>query len=100
MIVSVEGRPTVQIPRSRRITGPFLPTTAPDLSPAARERIAQVYQGAEWRAVARGKSGTWYAVAGQPNEPAAVEAALKSCSQGDVECLLYAIGNFRVTDAN
>ena len=29
---------------------------------------------------------------------AAVEAALKSCSQSDRDCHLYAIGNFRVAD--
>jgi hypothetical protein len=100
MIVSVDGFPTVQIPKSRRITGLFMPATEPDMSDAARQRVAEIYQAQEWRAVARGKSGTWYAIAAETSELAAVEAALKSCAQGDVVCSLYAIGNFRVMDAN
>jgi hypothetical protein len=100
MIVSVDGFPTVQIPKSRRITGVFMPATEPDMSDAARQRVAEIYQAREWRAVARGKSATWYAIAAETSELAAVEAALKSCAQGDNVCSLYAIGNFRVLDAN
>jgi len=100
MIVSVDGFPTVQIPKSRHITGLFMPATEPDMSDAARQRVAEIYQAREWRAVARGKSGTWYAIAAETSELAAVVAALKSCAQGDDVCSLYAIGNFRVSDAN
>jgi hypothetical protein len=100
MIVSVDGFPTVQIPKSRRITGLFMPATEPDMSDAARQRVAEIYQSREWRAVARGKSGTWYAIAAETSELTAVEAALKSCAQGDGVCSLYAIGNFRVSDTN
>jgi TIR domain len=100
MIVSVDGFLTVQIPKSRRITGLFMPATEPDMSDAARQRIAQIYQARDWRAVARGKSGAWYAIAAETSELTAVEAALKSCAQGDDVCSLYAIGNFRVSDTN
>ncbi len=98
LIASIDGAPTVQIPKSRRIIELFLPATEPNVSEAARARIRQVYEGPEWRAVAKGKSGAWYPVAGQASEVAAVEAALTACAQGDAECSLYAIGNFRVAD--
>jgi len=77
-----------------------MPSTEPDMSDAARQRVVEIYQAREWRAVARGKSGAWYAIAAEKSELAAVEAALKSCAQGDNVCSLYAIGNFRVSDAN
>lgn len=51
---------------------------------------------AEWRALARGKNGSWHAVAAASSEEAAIEAALTSCAQADQECRLHAIGNFRV----
>jgi hypothetical protein len=65
-----------------------------------RQRVARVYQGQEWRALARGKSGSWHPVAGAASEAAAVEAALKSCAAEDRDCQVHAIGNFRVEDTS
>jgi hypothetical protein len=62
---------------------------------AAHRRI---YQGKPWRALVHGRNGTWHAVAGAPSEAAAIKAGMKSCGQADVDCRLFAIGNFRVAD--
>jgi DNA-binding winged helix-turn-helix (wHTH) protein len=98
LILSVDGFLTIQIPKTRRVVRTFLPSTEADIADRDRERIAGIYQGAEWRALARGKNGTWHAVAGAPSEAAASEAAVKSCAQADGECRLYAIGNFHVAN--
>ena len=50
------------------------------------------------RGLARGKNGSWHPIAAAPSEAAAIEGALKLCSQADEACRLYAIGNFRVAD--
>ena len=88
----------MQIPKTRRVTRIFLPSTDPDIAEADRERIASAYQGREWRALARGESGGWHPLAGAPSEEAAIEAALKACAQADTGCRLYAIGNFGVAE--
>jgi DNA-binding winged helix-turn-helix (wHTH) protein len=98
LLLSVDGLLTVQIPKSRKVVGIFLPSTEAEISSPDKERIAQVYRGRDWRALARGKSGGWHAVAAAPSEANATEAALTSCSRADGECRLYAIGNFRVAD--
>jgi DNA-binding response OmpR family regulator len=98
LLLSVDGLLTVQIPKSRRIEDLFLLTTETQMSEQDRQRIADVYRQHDWRALARGKSGSWYAVAQAPSEAAAVEAALKSCAQADSSCRLHAISNFRVAD--
>ena len=100
LLVSVDGMLTVRIPKSRRVTSVFLVTTEPQMSAAVRQRIDEIYRQKEWRALARGHSGAWYAVANSPSEDAAVAAALSACSQRDSDCRLYAIGNFRVADSD
>jgi len=96
LILAVDGLLTIQIPKSRQVARIFLPSTEAELAGDDKERIGRIYQGAEWRALARGKNGSWHAVAAAPSEEAAVAAALRSCSQTDQECRLHAIGNFRV----
>jgi hypothetical protein len=98
LILAVNGLVTVQIPKTRRVTRTFLPSTDSEVAAADRERIASVYEGREWRALARGKSGSWHPVAGAPSEAAAIESALKACAQADSGCRLFAIGNFVVAD--
>ncbi len=78
--------------------GIFLPRTDAELPNGERQRIGSIYQGKPWRALVHGRNGTWHAVAGAPSEAAAIEAAMKSCGQADVDCRLFAIGNFRVAD--
>jgi len=98
LIVSVDGFWTVRVPKSRRILGLFLLTTEAEMSDEDRQRIGPTYQQKDWRALARGKSGGWYAVAGAPSESAAVEQALQRCAEHDGECHLHAISNFLVAD--
>ena len=98
LLLAVDGFLTVRIPKSRRVERIFLPSIEGDIAPADRERIARIYQGAEWRALARGKTGTWHPFVAAPTEAAAVEGALTACQQGGDECRLYAIGNFRIAD--
>ena len=98
LLLAVDGFLTIQIPKSRQVTRIFLPSIEAEISTEDKERIGRIYQGHEWRALARGKKGTWHAVAGAPSEAAAIDDALRSCSQADNVCQLYAIGNFRVAE--
>ena len=98
LLVSVDGMMTVQIPKSRRVEGIFMITTEADMTEPEKRQVGLVYQAKEWRALARGKSRTWYPVADAPSESAAIEAALALCRKSESDCKLYAIGNFRVTD--
>lgn len=98
LLLAVDGFLTIQIPKSRVIDRIFLPSTETGMSDADRERVSRIYQGEEWRALARGRQGSWHPVAAAPSEAAAIESALKSCAQADDACRLYAIGNFRVAD--
>jgi DNA-binding winged helix-turn-helix (wHTH) protein len=98
LLVSVDGRLTVRIPKSRGIQDTFMLTTATEMSAHDRERIGEIYRQKDWRALAHGKSGGWYPVANASSESAAVEEALASCAGQDTDCTIYAIGNFRVAD--
>lgn len=96
LVVAIDGLLTIRIPKSRQVSRIFLPSTEPEIPSGERARIARLYQGAEWRAVAKGRSGSWHAVAAAASEATAIDAVLKSCTQADSDCRLYAIGNFRV----
>jgi DNA-binding winged helix-turn-helix (wHTH) protein len=96
LILAVDGLLTIQIPKSRQAIHIFLPSRDAELAGNDRERIGRIYQGAEWRALARGRDGSWHAIAGAASEEAAVAGALQSCTQAAQDCRLYAIGNFRV----
>jgi hypothetical protein len=96
IVVSVDGMLTVRIPKSRRAMETFLLTSAADMADEERLRIAEIHRQKEWRALVRGKSGRWYAVANAPSEESAVDSALRSCASNDAQCRLHAIGNFRV----
>jgi DNA-binding winged helix-turn-helix (wHTH) protein len=98
LILAVDGDLTIRIPRTRRVLRTLLPSTDLEIPDADRERIARIYQGREWRALARGETGSWHAIADAPTEEAAIEAALKSCEKADSGCRLFAIGNFRIAD--
>jgi DNA-binding winged helix-turn-helix (wHTH) protein len=98
LILAVNGFQTVEIPKTRRVTRTFLPSTDRELTDAEKDRIARIYQGREWRALARGGTGSWHAIADAPSEEAAIAAALKACAQADSGCRLFAIGNFVVAD--
>lgn len=96
LLLAIDGDWTVRIPQFRPITGPFTLAGEFEMSDAERERIAQVYAGKEWRALARGRSGRWYAVDARQTEAAAVDDVLKMCRASESECALHAIGNWRV----
>jgi two-component system OmpR family response regulator len=98
LLIAVNEYMTVQVPRLHRPIDLFMITTEPQMSDQDKRRIGTIYEQKEWRALARAKSGSWYAVANAPSEASAVEAALTSCAQSDRDCHLYAIGNFRVAD--
>jgi hypothetical protein len=98
LLVSVDGFLTVQIPKSRPVTGLFVVAAEPGLSDADRDRLAQAYRAADWRAVARGVRGGWHVVGAKASEAEAVDGAIKSCSRDDEGCRIYAISNFRVSD--
>jgi DNA-binding winged helix-turn-helix (wHTH) protein len=97
-VFAVDGFMTVEVPKSRRIVEFFLIDSDIAVSPEARAGIARVYQGRDWRALARGRSGGWYPVSAAASESVAVETALELCNATDTECRIHAIGNFRVAD--
>ena len=78
-----------RIPKSRTATRIFLPSTEDDPSDHDRQRVSEVCQGKERRALARGKRRGWYPVADAPFEVAAVEAMLCQCAKSDTECRLH-----------
>jgi DNA-binding winged helix-turn-helix (wHTH) protein len=98
LLISVNGKWTVEIPRSYAIAAPFTLAGESQMSEAERQDVARVYAGRDWRALARGRSGRWYAVEGRETEAAAVDEALKACRSAEAECVLHAIGNWRVGD--
>ncbi|HKH02898.1 MAG TPA: transcriptional regulator [Bradyrhizobium sp.] len=98
LLLSVDGVLTIELPTSRKIARIFVPSTEAEISVQEKDAIQRVYQGRDWRALARGKAGTWHAVAAASSESAAIEAALQLCSRNDSECRLYAISNFRIAD--
>ena len=96
LLVSVDGFLTVQIPKSYRVTQIFTLAGELEMSEQDKQRIGRIYQGPEWRALARGRDQNWHAVAGAASEAAAVDGALRSCREHNPDCRLYAIGNFLV----
>ena len=98
LLVSVDGLWTIRVPKSRRIVGLFMLTNEAAISGEDKQRIGAIYRQNDWRAMARGKAGGWYPVAGAPSESAAIEQALERCAEHDIECHIYAISNFRVAD--
>jgi two-component system, OmpR family, response regulator len=98
LLASVDGFWTIQVPKSRRIMGLFMLTNEAAMSDEDKQRTGRIYQQRDWRAIARGRAGGWYPVAGAPSETVAVEQALEACARHDSECHIYAISNFRVVD--
>ena len=96
LLISIDGLPTQRLPATYTISAPFTLAGENDIGEADKARIAAIYTGSDWRALARGMSKNWYAVNNASSETAAVEQALKLCADADTGCDLYAIGNFRV----
>ncbi len=96
LLVSVDGFLTVRIPQTYGVVRPYTLAGDAEMSDADKERIGAIYGGKDWRALARGGSGRWYAVSAADSEMAAAEQALASCHQAEAKCQLHAIGNFRV----
>ncbi|HLH98964.1 MAG TPA: adenylate/guanylate cyclase domain-containing protein [Xanthobacteraceae bacterium] len=96
LLVSFDGFLTVRVPHSYGTVRPYTLAGETEMSDADKAQIAQVYAGADWRALARGGSGHWYAVGAADSEAAAAEQVLAKCHQAEAQCGLRAIGNFRV----
>jgi hypothetical protein len=97
LLISIDGIWSVVLPQTYAITAPFTLAGEAKMSETERQRVAQVYAAKDWRALVRGGSGSWYPVAGQSTEPAAVQEALKACHAAEGECVLYAVGNWLVS---
>jgi adenylate cyclase len=98
LLVSVNGRPTHKIPKTYHIPRPFVLASEPDMTDADKERVGKIYEGEDWRALARGILPRWYAVANMKSEEEAIAEVLKACRAVEKICFLHAIGNFRVGD--
>jgi adenylate cyclase len=96
LLVSVDGFLTVRIPQSHGTVRPYTLAGETEMSDAERERIGKIYAGKDWRALAKGGSGRWYAVSAAESEAAAADRVLEDCRKAAPRCELRAIGNFRV----
>ena len=96
LLVSVDGWLTVRIPHSNGIVRPYTLAGETEMSEADKARIGKIYDGKDWRALAKGGSGRWYAVNAAESEMAAADRVLGDCRQAETQCHLRAIGNFRV----
>lgn len=86
------------VPSHWHIKGPLSLRDDNAIPQPERARLAQIYNGTGWQAIARGGSGSWHGVSGRSSEKVAVEAALEACFTVDRKCQIYAIGAFRVSD--
>jgi len=96
LLLSVDGLLTVRIPRSFGIVRPYTLAGETEMSESDKERIAKIYSSKDWRALAKGASGRWYAVSAVESEIAAAERVLQDCRNSEAECQLRALGNFRI----
>ena len=96
LLISVDGFLTVRIPRSYGIVRPYTLAGETEMSETDKERIATIYDGKDWRALAKGGSGRWYAVNAAASDAVAVDSVLQDCRKAEMDCQLRAIGNFRV----
>ena len=96
LLVSVDGLLTVRIPRFHGIVRPYTLAGDTEMGEADKERIAKIYGGKDWRALAKGASGRWYAVNAAESETAAADRVMEDCRRTETQCQLRAIGNFRV----
>jgi class 3 adenylate cyclase len=96
LLLSVDGFLTVRIPHSFGIVRPYTLAGEGEMSEADKERIGQIYAGTDWRALAKGASGRWYAVDARDSDMAAADQVLQDCRRAETQCQLRAIGNFRI----
>jgi len=96
LLMSVDGLLAARIPRSYGIVRPYMLASETKMSEADKERIGQIYGGKDWRALAKGGSGRWYAVNAAESEMGAADRVLQDCRQAETQCQLRAIGNFRI----
>ena len=96
VLVSVDGFLTVRIPRSYGRVRLYTLGGDTEMGEADKERIAKIYGGKDWRALAKGGSGRWYAVNAAESETAAADRVMEDCRRAETQCELRAIGNFRV----
>jgi class 3 adenylate cyclase len=96
LLMSVDGMLTVRIPRSYGTVRPYTLAGDAEMGESDRARIAEIYGGKDWRALAKGGSGRWYAVNGAETDAAAGDRAMQACHQAETQCQLRAVGNFRV----
>jgi hypothetical protein len=98
LLLSVDGLMTVKVPHAYKAVRPYTLAGETEMSDADKQRIAGIYGGKDWRALAKGGSNGWYAVGDMESETAAAVSALKACRAVEPQCTLRAIGNFRVEE--
>jgi hypothetical protein len=87
---------TVQMPRSYGVVRPYTLAGETEMGEADKERIGRIYAGKDWRALAKGQSGHWYAINAADSEIVAADRVLQDCRRAETQCQLRAIGNFRI----
>ncbi len=98
LLASVDGFLAVRVPRSHGVVRPYTLAGETEMSAADKQRIGGIYGGKDWRALAKGESGRWYAVNAAESEMAAADRVLQDCRHAEKGCQLRAIGNFRIDE--
>jgi hypothetical protein len=101
MVVALDDKFIVPIPRSMKVIGFARPATINAILPELREQVASQLRNATsgWKALAIGASGRVGMALGADSEQAAMEQALESCGKQDRECRIAVIGPFLVERA-
>jgi hypothetical protein len=98
MVVALDDKFIVPIPRSMKVIGFARPAMINAILPELREQVARQLGNATtgWKALAIGASGRVGTALGADSEQAAVEQALENCGRQDRECRIVVIGPFLV----
>jgi hypothetical protein len=96
LLIAVDRHFTIRVPTAHRVAGVFTLAGERGMSDADKQQLAPIYGGSDWRALAKGQSGRWYAVSGAESETAAEDKALAACREAEQGCSLHAVSNFRV----
>jgi hypothetical protein len=98
MIIALDDKFVVPIPRSMKVVGFFHPEAINSVAPEFREEIVRrfVSTGHGWSALAIGASGRIGMKIGAKSETQAVNESLEACNRQDRDCRVVVIGPFLV----
>jgi hypothetical protein len=98
MIVALDDKFVVPIPRSMKVVGIYRPGAINTVVPELRDEVARRLGGATkgWNAVAIGASGRVGIKLGAESEQVAVDGSMENCVRQDRDCRVAVVGPFLV----